>query len=100
MIDKTSIPLMSLAQTPAGISRLLSDIPAPGMTIKRAPDEFSVVEHVCHMRDIEIEGYGVRVQRILKQENPFLPDIDGSRLAIERDYNQILENLRLGNPDW
>ena len=40
------------------------------------------------MRDIEVEGYCVRIQRILSEDNPFLSDIDGSRLAIERDYNR------------
>jgi hypothetical protein len=88
MTDKATFPLTSLARTPADISLLLSDIPAASMSFKRAPDEFSVVEHVCHMRDIEIEAYVVRVRRILNEENPFLADIDGSRLAIERDYNR------------
>jgi hypothetical protein len=89
MADKASTsPLISLARTPADISLLLSEIPASSITIKQSPDGFSTLEHVCHMRDIEIEGYGVRIQRILSEANPFLPDIDGSRLAIERDYNR------------
>ena len=89
MADKESTSkLTSLARTPADISLLLSEIRAASVTIKQAPEEFSALEHVCHMRDIEIEGYGVRIQRILNEDNPFLSDIDGSRLAIERDYNR------------
>ena len=39
------------------------------------------------MRDIEVEGYGERIKRILEEAEPSLPDIDGARLAVERDYN-------------
>jgi len=89
MADKASTsPLTSLARTPADIALLLSEIPASSVTIKQTPGEFSALEHVCHMRDIEVEGYCVRIQRILSEDNPFLSDIDGSRLAIERDYNR------------
>jgi hypothetical protein len=80
--------LTSLARTQVDISLLLAEIPAASITVKPALIEFSVLENICHLRDIEIEGYGVRIQRILTEENPFLSDIDGSRLAIERDYNK------------
>src|SRR5262245_27024541 len=56
--------------------------------IWKPPDErFSILENVCHLRDIETEGYAVRIQRILTEESPTLHDIDGARLAIERQYN-------------
>ena len=84
--------LTSLGRTPADISLLLSEIPISAVTNKYGPDEFSVLENVCHLRDIEVEGYAIRIKRILEEENPFLADIDGSRLAIERDYNR--QNLK------
>ena len=40
-----------------------------------------MLEHVCHLRDIEVEGYAPRLKRILSEDGPFLPDIDGRRLA-------------------
>lgn len=49
---------------------------------------FSVLENVCHLRDIETEGYGVRLQRILTEDHPTLPDINGDQLARERRYNE------------
>jgi hypothetical protein len=89
MVDDEDIKelLTSLARTPAKLSSLLAELPTGSATNKQTPDEFSVIENICHLRDIEIEGYGVRIQRILKEANPLLPDIDGSRLAIERNYN-------------
>lgn len=49
--------------------------------------EFSVVENICHLRDIEVEGYAVRIRKILLEGQPFLMDLDGARMAKERDYN-------------
>jgi hypothetical protein len=50
--------------------------------------EFSALEHVCHLRDIEVEGYAFRINRILADANPLLADIDGGLLAVERNYNE------------
>lgn len=49
---------------------------------------FSVLENICHLRDIEIEGYSVRLKRILDEKHPNLADINGDQLARERHYNQ------------
>lgn len=49
---------------------------------------FSVLENVCHLRDLEIEGYGVRLQRLLSEAHHSLPDINGGQLARERRYNE------------
>lgn len=76
----------SLEQTPAEVSLLLDQISPDDQRIKNS-DEFSAVENICHLRDIEIEGYSKRILQILQQEVPLLPDIDGARLAVERDYN-------------
>ncbi len=54
---------------------------------KPSDNEFSALENVCHLKDIEEEGYGVRIRKLLEEREPFLNDLDGARLAIERDYN-------------
>lgn len=77
----------SLAGTPDEIARLLSDIQLQAINIKPSADEFSPLETICHLRDIEVEGYSTRIKRILAEERPVLADIDGGRLAIERAYN-------------
>ena len=41
---------------------------------------------MCHLRDIERDGYHVRIRRLLTEENPSLVSIDGSALAVERRY--------------
>ncbi len=49
-------------------------------------EHFSALEQLCHVRDIEIDGYHVRFVRTLKENRPFLPGVDGELLRVERAY--------------
>ena len=77
----------TLAATPERIAGLVRDLPDSDLRRSSPDGEFSAIENVCHLRDIEVEGYTARINRILNEDQPFLPDIDGGRLAIERNYN-------------
>ena len=82
-----NVPLQELAEFPRRVRVLIEGLSHDQLTTKRTPEEFSFAEHVCHLRDIESEGYLVRIRLIQTLEYPGLADIDGTRLAIERDYN-------------
>jgi len=61
----------------------------PEESTTSGPDgTFSPVEQSWHLADLEREGFGVRIQRLLRENHPLLPDFDGARLAIERGYNE------------
>ena len=76
-----------LRRTPARLRELMAGIP-PGKEVhKPRPDAFSARENVHHLRDIEAEGYGVRLLRMLGEPDPILKDLDGSALALERNYS-------------
>ena len=77
----------SLANTPETIADLVSALSDGNLRHRNSAEEFSAIENICHLRDIEVEGYAVRINRIVNEDNPSLPDIDGGRLAIERNYN-------------
>jgi len=49
-------------------------------------EPFTAIEQICHVRDIEIEGYQVRFRRTLTEESPLLPSIESEAVAKERDY--------------
>ena len=49
-------------------------------------EPFTAIEQICHVRDIEIEGYQVRIRRTLNESVPLLPSIDSEAVARERDY--------------
>jgi len=87
--------LDSLARTPVTIAELVEGLSDSRSRAKDSADEFSIVENVCHLRDIEIEGYTVRIKHILGEAKPTLADIDGSRLAVERNYNDQSANQAL-----
>ena len=49
-------------------------------------EAFTALEQVCHVRDIEIDGYQVRFRRTLDETAPTLASIDSEALAKQRDY--------------
>jgi hypothetical protein len=52
-------------------------------------DAFSPVEHCWHLADLEREGYAVRIRRLREEANPWLPDFNGARIALERNYKSL-----------
>jgi hypothetical protein len=52
-----------------------------------ADGAFAFVEHAWHLADLEREGYGARITRLLTENAPTLPDFDGERAAREREYH-------------
>src|SRR5688572_12442936 len=54
---------------------------------KPSPDDFSLHEQACHLRDLEREGYLARVRRMLAEPRPELAPFDGAAVARERDYH-------------
>jgi hypothetical protein len=83
-----------LSSMPQQLEDVLRLVPAPYLNWKPdvwdgTPGEmFSVVEQVCHLRDIEIEGYHQRIWRLLNEDYPHLDSLDGYLLARERSYFQ------------
>ena len=51
-------------------------------------EPFTAIEQICHVRDIEIEGYQVRFKRTLQEQAPLLPSIDSEAVAKQRDYGR------------
>lgn len=77
-----------LAETPERVRQLTSGLSEADARRKPSPQEFSALENVCHLNDLEREGYGVRIEKLIGEAQPFLPDFDGGKIAAERDYNK------------
>jgi len=82
------ILLGALRRTPVAVAGLVNGLSGEQIAWKPSPGEFSLLENVCHLRDIEQDGYLVRVRRLLLEDDPELQDLDGDRLAAERRYNE------------
>lgn len=69
---------------PATLSRLFATLPAKLWRIRSGP--FAFAEHCWHLADLEREGFGSRIDSLLAEDDPFLPDFDGEKIAAERQY--------------
>jgi hypothetical protein len=49
-------------------------------------EPLTALEQICHVRDIERDGYRVRFRRTLAEDRPRLASIDTDALVRERDY--------------
>jgi DinB superfamily len=49
-------------------------------------ERLTAIEQICHVRDIEVEGYQVRFSRTLSEDRPVLPDLAGESMAAQREY--------------
>jgi hypothetical protein len=78
--------IAALEEMPAFLERRLGPLD-DGEAVRPGPGgSFSPVEQAWHLADLEREGYGVRIERLLAEQRPALPDFDGDRVARERNY--------------
>jgi len=87
-----------VAETPARLKAALKGVPKKLLLWTPGPGKWSILEIVAHMRDMERDAYLTRYRRILAEDNPTLPDLDGDVIAIRDDYRtmKLPELLR----DW
>jgi hypothetical protein len=81
--------IAELAKSPEAVREAFAGIGAKKLRRKPNSNLFSPLEDLWHLRDIEREGYFVRIARILSEDVPILEDLDGDRMAIERRYNEL-----------
>lgn len=51
------------------------------------PEDWSLAEVMCHLRDVEMEVHTVRYRAVINQDNPFLPGAATDEWAEIRCYN-------------
>jgi hypothetical protein len=79
--------LLTLESTPALLARAAAERTPCQLQWKPEADAFSLIENVWHLADLEREAYGVRIGRLLSEDEPTFSDFDGDRIARERRYN-------------
>jgi hypothetical protein len=88
----SALVLDDLSEAPGEFGRFLQLVPPAAWDWKPAdwggcPGEtFSLREHICHLRDIETEGYQLRFRRTRDESIPDLEALDGYVLAEQRSY--------------
>ena len=84
-----------LNETPTKLAQLTAGLSAVELCLKNSEAEFSALENICHLRDLELGGYTPRIERMLDEVDPALADFDGARVAAESNYHSQLGNLAL-----
>lgn len=79
---------LTLESTPALLAKAAAELPEDRVRQCGTTGGFSFVEHVWHLADLEREGYGVRIRRLLSEDEPLLSNFDGERIARERLYQR------------
>jgi hypothetical protein len=74
-----------LARLPGLLDALLTDLDDTMWRARPLPNEWSLVEIVCHLRDEEAEDFGARVRVTVEGGTAFVP-IDPERWAVDRRY--------------
>ncbi len=81
--------LKTLSGTPAKLKAALKGVPKKLPLWTPGPGKWSMLEIVAHMRDMERDAYINRYRRILAEDNPTLPDVDGDLIALRDDYRSL-----------
>lgn len=75
-----------LAAMPTFVEAAVESVTPDLLRHKPSPGDFSLLEQACHLRDLEREGYLVRVRRMLTEHVPALDGFDGTAVAAARNY--------------
>ena len=87
-----AVTLLTLAAFPDQLEAHFAAFPpaftrwAPASWEGVPSEALTAVEQLCHVRDIEIDGYQVRIRRTLEEVHPTLASIDTDALVRERAY--------------
>jgi hypothetical protein len=86
------VTLSALAEFPDQLEQLFGAFPkefanwTPPSWEGIPSESFTGAGQLCHVRDIEMLGYHVRIRRLLGEVNPTLVSLDSYALARERAY--------------
>jgi len=83
-MDRTEITAY-LRQVPDLIDEAIQGLPDDELRRRPSPDEWSILEVCCHLRDAA-EEEGIRIRRLVEEDGPTLEPYDQEALARERNY--------------
>ena len=75
----------ALRALPSQVEELVLGLSEDALCWRPSPGEWSIKEVCCHLRD-DAEIHGVRIRRMVSEEEPFLASYDQEALASERAY--------------
>jgi len=86
--DQPPALLATLHATPGALHTLCSQLTPQDWRARPSPNDWSLVEILCHLRDVDAEVNLPRLQTVLNQTNPFLAGKDTDPWSETRQYIQ------------
>ena len=87
--------IQALACTETALRANLAGLDRADLTTKPAPHEWSIVEVLCHLRDLEAEIFPQRTELIRRNDGSKILGFDEKAWTIERKYAQADPNEAL-----
>ena len=78
--------LAVLASTPPVLHSLSVDLSQKAWAHKPAPNDWSMIELICHLRDTEREVHHLQINTLVEETKPFVPRPDAAVWASQRNY--------------
>jgi hypothetical protein len=75
-----------IAEMPRYLEAAVEASDTDQLSVRGPGETFSIREQACHLRDLEREGWLVRVRRMLEEDVPDLAGFDGDAVAKARNY--------------
>ncbi|MGU7773423.1 DinB family protein [Burkholderia sp. MR1-5-21] len=75
----------ALARMPDTLAAAVARVPVPLWTQRPDGTGFSLVEHACHLRDLDAV-FAERIDAVRTADLPVIASVDGTALAAARDY--------------
>jgi len=85
-VEQREALLASLEQMPQYLEHELRSLTPELMCQQGTDGALSPLEQVWHLADLEREGFGFRIDKLLSERDPQLPDFDGAAIAAARHY--------------
>lgn len=86
-----------LQAAPAAFHTLSRSVSPVQWTQRPQPGEWSFLEVLCHLRDVDREVNLTRLKTMLTEENPFMPAQTTDQWAEERNYNHQSSSAALAD---
>jgi len=88
-LEQREALLATLDDMPHYLEHALRSLTPELMCQPGADGAMSPVEQVWHLADLEREGFGFRIDSLLSECEPHLPDFDGAAIAAARRYRSL-----------
>jgi hypothetical protein len=78
--------LWNLKSTPNELADLVGDLDTEALRWRPVPDKWSILELLCHLRDMEQLVLQSRCKQVLSGDNPYLPEVKQNEVAEAGNY--------------